>query len=335
LESWAGLGEAEICARIVADRPSYKRIVGLVPPEIGLTRAIVAASIEAGSMSHQDLIILTPTLEELGLLEVKEVKDRWEAAIRAAENQRAVNVAARVKRQETKEKLAVAAETAVRKVAEEVAKGLRLYFIVDISASMTNAIETAKGHITKLLGGFPLDKIHVSVFNTTGREVQVKHPSAAGVEAAFRGISAGGGTDYGAGVRALQTHRPKADEDVLFVFVGDEQAGEFAEAVRASGLNPIAFGFVRVNWDGRSSAVRDTASRLGIPCFLIDEAVFSDPYAVVRTLRNLIAATPVGAVAAGAAPVRTALVETILKTDLLAKPVWAERVRPAAAPAGG
>jgi len=60
--------------------------------------------------------------------------------------------------------------------------------------------------------------------------------------------------------------------------------------------------------------------------------VFSDPYAVVRTLRNLIAATPVG-VAAGAAPVRTALVETILKTELLTKPVWAERVRPAAAAA--
>ena len=329
-ESWAGLGEAEICARIVADRPSYKRIVGLVPREVGLTRAIVAASVEAGSLSHQDLIILTPTLEELGLLEVPEVKGRWEAAIRAAENQRAANVATRVQRQETRDRLAVAAETAVRKVAEEVAKGLRLYFVVDISGSMANAIQTAKGHITKLLGGFPLDKIHVSVFNTAGREVTVRHASAAGVEAAFRGISAGGGTDYGAGVKALQTKPPKPDEDALIVFVGDEQAPEFSAAVRASGLNPIGFGFVRVNWDGRSSAVRDTAARLGVPCFLVDEAVFADPYAVVRTLRNLIAATPVRAEGA-AATVRTALVETILKTELLAKPVWAERLR--AAPA--
>ena len=32
-----------------------------------LTRAIVAASVEAGSLSNKDLIIHTPTLEELGL----------------------------------------------------------------------------------------------------------------------------------------------------------------------------------------------------------------------------------------------------------------------------
>ena len=51
------------------------------------------------------------------------------------------------------------------------------------------------------------------------------------------------------------------------------------------------------------------------------QAVFADPYAVVRTLRNLIAATPVGTTIA--APVRVALVETILKTELLQKPVWA------------
>jgi hypothetical protein len=226
-----------------------------------------------------------------------------------------------VKGEATKEKLQAAAEGAMRKAAEEVLKGLRVYFVIDISASMTNAIETAKAHIAKLLGGFPLDKLHVSVFNTSGREVLIKHSSSAGVEAAFRGISAGGGTDYGAGVKALQAHRPKADEDALFVFVGDEQANEFSAAVTASGLNPVAFGFVRVNWDTRSSAVRDTAARLGIPCFLIDEAVFADPYAVVRTLRNLIAATPVAATTA--APVRTSLVDTILKTELLQKPVWA------------
>ena len=44
-ESWSGLSEREICERIVETRPSYKRLVGLLPPEIGLTRAIVAAAI--------------------------------------------------------------------------------------------------------------------------------------------------------------------------------------------------------------------------------------------------------------------------------------------------
>lgn len=322
-ETWEGLSEAEICERIVETKPNYKRIVGLLPKSIGLTPAIAAAAIEAGALSAQDLVILTPTLEDLGLLEVPAIKERWQSAVNNAENQRAAHIASRVKHKETQEQLQVAADTAVRKAAEEVMRGMRLYFMVDISGSMNNAITTAKTYIAKLLGGFPLDKVHVSVFNTTGREITIRHASSVGVEAAFRGITAGGGTDYGAGVLAVQSRKPAADEDVLFVFVGDEQAASFDMAVARSGLSPLAFGFVRVDWDGRSSAVRDTASRLGIPCFLIDEAVFADPYAVPRVLRNLIAATPVGKSAESASPARAALVPAILGTELLRKPVWA------------
>ena len=79
-------------------------------------------------------------------------------------------------------------------------------------------------HIAKFVQGFPTEQLHVAVFNTQGRVVQIKHASAAGVENAFKGINADGGTDYGSGVRALQGFKPKADEDVLFIFVGDEEA---------------------------------------------------------------------------------------------------------------
>lgn len=322
-ESWDGLGEAEICERIVATRPSYKRIVALVPPSIGLTRAIVAASIEAGALSNTDLVLLTPTLEELGLLEVMAIKDRWQAAVAAAENQRAAHIASRVSNAEVRETLTQAADAAVSKAVAEVTKGLRIYFMVDISASMNAAIETAIQYVTQLLGGFPLDKLHVSVFNTSGREVVIKHPSSVGVSAAFRGISAGGGTDYGAGVTALSKHRPAPDEDVLFVFVGDEQASEFSRAVTQSTLNPAAFALLKVSGGERDTAVRATAANLGIPCFPIDAKIFADPYAVVRTLRHLIAATPVGRPAQAAAAPRVSLVATILGTDLLTKPVWA------------
>jgi hypothetical protein len=70
--------------------------------------------------------------------------------------------------------------------------------------------------------------------------------------------------------------------------------------------------------------VQGSAAALGIPCFLVDEATFADPYAIPRTLRNLIAATPVNKIVgrAPAAP-RQTLVDTILKTPLLAKPAWA------------
>jgi len=324
-EDWSSLTEAEICAKIVKDKPNWKRICGLLPPTMGTTRAIMAAATEAGSFSNADLLILTPTFEELGLLNVEPVKSRWEKAIKEAEDQRASNIASRVKKAETVQKLQEAADNAVKKAVEEVIRGLTVYFFLDISGSMQASIEQGKKYISQFLQGFPLEKLHVATFNTTGREVTIKHSSSAGVEQAFRGILAGGGTDYGAGVMALRNHRPSPGEDALFIFVGDEQAGEFSSAVRTSGLNPVAFGLLKVSGNEHDRAVRQTAQLLSIPCFRIDENIFSDPYAVTRTLRNLIAATPVSAANASwgtTAPVRVSLVEKILQTDLLTKPTW-------------
>ncbi|MBT3222213.1 MAG: VWA domain-containing protein [Proteobacteria bacterium] len=320
-ESWSGLTEAQICQRIVDTGPNYKRIVGLIPTEIGLTRAIVAAAVEAGSLSDTDLVILTPTLEDLGLLDVPAIGERWMAASEAAENQRAANIAQRVRHAGTAEVLERAADKALQKAVEESLSGLRVYCMVDVSASMYQAIEKAKAYLSKFLQGFPLDKLHVCVFNTVGREVTIRHPSAAGVNHAFSAFTAGGGTDYGAALRSLAHHRPEADEDSLFLFVGDQQASDFTRAVRDSELNPVAFGFLYVpgNMGDHAKAVENTAAELGIPCFGIDEAIFADPYAVTRTLRRLIASTPV----ATGAPHRQSLVEVILKTKLLQKPVWA------------
>jgi von Willebrand factor type A domain len=321
-ETWAGLDEEAICEKIVKEKPSFKRIVGLLPKEIGLTRAVVAASIEAGSLSDKDLVIYTPTLEELGLLKVQEIRERWERAVNAAEDMRAANIASRVKSKETKEKLVEASDTVLKKAVEEATKNIRVYFLVDVSGSMQSSIEKAKSHIARFLQGFPMDRIHVAVFNTQGREIRVPHASAAGVENAFRGIVAGGGTDYGSGVYALAHHKPKDDEDTLLFFVGDEgQHGQFATAVLVSGLRPMAFALVRLPGENFGVVTR-TAAELGIPCFDVGEETFTDTYAIPRTVRALVASTPVGA-AARTALVRVSLAETILKTELLKKPVWA------------
>lgn len=324
-ETWEGLSESAICERIVQKRPNIKRIEGMLPSSMGMTRAIMAAAIESGCLSDKDLIIKAPTLEELGLLQVQTIRERWEAALKKAEDTRAANIAARMKSKDNQEALQEAADTAVKKAVEEVVRGLRIYTIVDVSGSMQGAIETAKGYIAKFLQAFPKEQLHVSVFNTQGREVEIKHASAAGVTNAFRGVRAGGGTDYGAGVRVLQKHKPQADEDVLFIFVGDECASDFSAAVQASGLNPMAFGLVPVvdRHFGRGDAVRSTAARLGIPCFEINEQTFADAYAIPRTLRNLVAATPVRRTHAAAAIPRVTLLDQILQTKLLEKPAWA------------
>jgi len=334
-ESWEGMGEADICQRIVKERPNWKRIVGLLPKDVGVTRAIVAASLEAGSVSDKDIIILTPTLEELGLLEVQDVRERWQKALKAAEDMRAANIARNVRSDKVKEELQEAADTAMKKAVEEVTRDIEVFVMVDISGSMQGAIEAAKSHIAKFLQGFPPDRMHVCVFNTSARMISIKHASAAGVTNAFRGVQAGGGTDYGSAVRMMAGTKVKEGADVLFIFVGDEEAREFSGEVIRSGLNPMAIGFVKTEamdgsaaWRRRmgynASCVRDTATALRIPCFLIDEGTFDDPYAIPRTIRNLVAATPVDqARVVTAAKPRVTLVDQILQTDLLTKPAWA------------
>jgi hypothetical protein len=326
-ETWKDLSEEAICERIVQTKPDFKRIIGLLPEEIGLTRAIMAAAIESGSLSNKDLVIYTPTLEELGLLQVPAIQGRWQEAVKKAEDQRAANIASRVKSKETQATLQEGADAAMQKAVEEVIRGIEVDILVDISSSMTGAIQKAKTYVTRFMPGFPLDKLHVAAFNTSGREVAIKHATAVGVENAFRGIKAEGGTDYGSGVMALRKYKPAEGTDLIMIFVGDEDAPtnkEFSRAVRDSGLNPVAFGLIPVPSPeyGRASCVRDTAAKLGIPCFEIDEKTFDDPYAIPRTMRALIAAAPVG-VAAMKAATRVSLVDTILATELLQKPAWA------------
>jgi hypothetical protein len=322
--SWAGLTETQVCERIVSERPDWKRIVGQLPSGMTVTRAILSAAIESNCLSNKDLIILTPTIEELGLMTVGEVKAKWERAIRKAEDDtRAVNIAKNVKSKELKEKLQEAADTALTKTMTEVTKNIRIYTIVDISGSMEKSIDEAKVLAAQFLQGFPLDRAHVAVFNTSARIITIKHASAAGVEQAFKGVTASGGTRHAAGVVAHMANKPKDDEDSIFIFIGDGgEGGNFADVVRQSGLRPTAFGFLRMPGE-HGSIIEKTATALGIPCFPINRETFSDVYAIPRTLRALIASTPVGTVARAAAAPRKTLIDQILATPLLQKPQWA------------
>lgn len=330
-DSWDVLTEKQVCEKIVEDKPSWKVIAGKVPPGIGITPAIMSAAIETGCLSDQDIIILTPTIEELGLLQNPEINARWKQAIEAAENQRAVNIARNVKSKEAKEGLEEAADKAAAKAVEEVTRDMRIYVVVDKSGSMQGALETAKKHLKKFVGAFPLERLHVSVFNTAGREVKIPRPTAAAVEQAFRGHNAGGGTSYANGVGCLiGNHKPAPEEDALVIFVGDQEDqghDRLADVFRHYGVKPVAFGMldVRGQWGYayRGQVVERAAALLGIPCFKIDEKIFDDPYAVPRTFRNLIASTPVGVKPAGVQTRRVSLVDTILKTPLLKKPAWA------------
>lgn len=328
-DGWGTLDERGVCERITQERPSWKTVMSRVPPAVGLTRAVIAAAVEAGCMSDKDLLIATPTLEDRGLLQVPSVKARWDAASTRADDLRALSVLRNVRSQEAKAGLEKAADAALRKSVEKTMaeRDLRLYIIVDISSSMQGAIEAAKRHILRLIPAFPLDRMHIAVFNTFGREIKLREATRAGVLQAFSGIQASGGTSYGAGLAALAHHRVQPNEDLLIIAIGDEEAYTFDQDVRALNLSPAAFGMIRVEgaeapigWNAPPrTAVRVTAARLGVPCFEIEEEAFSDAYAVPQLLRALVASTPVTA----RVSTTKSLIDLIWNTPLLAKPAWA------------
>ncbi len=311
-----GLSEAEICEMIETQKLSYKETVGRLPKGTGMTAAILAALLP--SLSDKDLRMLTPTLEELGLMADADVRARWEKAISTADDQRSLNVAKNVKSKELKEKLEGAADVAARRAVAEATKDadVHVMFLIDKSGSMSGAIEASKNALVKILAGFPADKLHIASFDTIGTVLVPKAPTRAAVTHMLTGIKAGGGTVHGAALHALHGAgvRIPADAKLIVLVVGDE-AGESGPALAASfkhyGYAPAAIGLILSVSSGRGSTVRTCAVDLGVPFSLVEIEGFDDPYQVPRVLKALLEAP----IATG---MRTsAWVEKVMATKLL------------------
>ena len=317
--SFEGLSEAEICETIVAEGLGWKQVVGLLPSGIGLTPAICVALMDG--LSDKDLVILAPTLEELGLLTNAEVKARWQEALRSQEDQRARNIARNLADREAAAQLEEAADQAVAKAVEEstAEADLHLLFLIDISASMEGAIALSKEALSMIVQGFPKDRVHIAAFNTVGYLLRPRHWSGKGVDHMLKAVQASGGTMYSAGLAAFRANRvelPKGAETILFC-VGDEagEAGqEFARNLDGWGYRPAAIAHlvnVAEGWS-RGRTVRGAADALQVPYTEVAVDQFTDVYQVQRTLKAVLEAQPFRA--------RQSLVEKILQAPLLTKP---------------
>ena len=317
--SFDGLNEREICETIVARKLGWKQVMGMLPAEIGLTPAILVATLDR--LSDKDLVILTPTLEELGLLQHPEIKARWAKAIQAQEDQRARNIAKNLRNRETAQQLSDAADAAVTNTVAEATRDadVHIMFVIDVSASMQGAIDLSKEALSMIVQGFPASKLHISCFNTVGQVLRPRHYSAAGIKHMLAGIGAGGGTLYSMGVAAFKVNGVRIPEgaDLVIFAVGDEagETGEeFARNVRGYGYAPTAFAHV-VNvahgWT-RGTTVRRASEELGVPYTEVNVDQFCDVYQVQRTIKAVLEAQPFKS--------RESLVEKILNTDLLVKP---------------
>jgi len=315
-ERFDGLSEAEICETIVNQKLAYKEVVGRLPADLGLTPAIMVALLP--SLSDRDLRQLTPTLEDLGLLAVPEIRDRWEQAIIEATDQRALNIAKNVRSKELAEKLEQAADNAARKaVAEATAElDVRVMVLIDKSGSMTQAIDESKKLLERILAGFPADKLHIATFDTMGTVLKPKAATRVAVQHMLKGISAGGGTMHTAAIQALNYAGVKIPETAkLIVFVVGDEAGERGETLaqnfRQLGYRVDAMALLLAA-RYRGSTVRDCSRDLGVPYSEVNASQFDDPYHVPRVLKALLEAPTITNPA-----MTSGLVEKVMRTELL------------------
>ncbi len=318
-ERFDGLSEAEICEAIESQRLKYKDVVGRLPKDIGLTPAIMVALLP--TLSDRDLRIITPTLEDLGLMAEPSIRERWERAMLTATDQRSLNIAKNVKDEGLKAKLEEAAGHAVQAAVAEATRevDVRLLFLVDKSGSMSGAIEQSIEALTRILAGFPPAKVHVATFDTMGTVLVPKAPTRAGVQHMLSGIRAEGGTIHGAAVQAIRRSgvRFPVDARLIVIVVGDE-AGEagtaFAQAFRSASYEVAAFALLLNVAVTRGATVREAAKALDVPCSEIKIEQFDDPYQVPRVLRALLDAPR------AASPKQYGLVEKVMATPLLELP---------------
>ena len=298
-ERFDGLSEAEICESIVMQKLSHKDVVGRLPKDVGLTPAIMVALLP--SLSDRDLRVLTPTLEELGLMTEPEIRTRWEKAIADATDQRTLNIAKNVRSKELKAKLEEASDNAARKaVAEATAEQpIDVMFLIDKSGSMEGAIEKSKEALSRILAGFPQERVHIASFDTVGTVLKPKAASRAAVQHMLSGIKAGGGTVHAAGVRALYQAgvRIPSDSKLIVIVVGDEAGEDGAQLGRAFseyGYSIAAIAMLVSVSSGRGQTVQSCARSLGVPYSEVNVDQFEDAYQVPRVLRALLEAPKLG-----------------------------------------
>jgi hypothetical protein len=196
---------------------------------------------------------------------------------------------------------------------------VRVMFLIDKSGSMQGAIEQSKEALSKILAGFPAEKLAIATFDTMGTVLRPKAATRVAVQHMLQGISADGGTTHAAGVRAIHASGFTCPEGarLIVIVVGDEagEAGDqFARAFRDCNYTVAAFAMLVSVASARGNTVRTCSSFMKVPFSEVNVSHFDDPYQVTRVLKALLDA-PVSS--GGANLPQQGWVDRVMKTALL------------------
>ena len=306
---FTGLTDVQIAEKIQRERLKPQPVLGALKDKIS---PVIAAAILEQCTGDQ-AVVLTSLFEEQGLLKNKEVKAVYEQKLSTAKN--ALDRVDRIQSDldvATKE-LMEKARAGVRK--EQVGDIGKIFLHIDISGSMTAAIDLAKekGCIIAECVKNPEQNFHWGVFNTGGGILATPEQfTKAGFMARLYGVRPGGGTDC----LVMFEHARKlgCDTDV-YLTDGQDGGNTFAklQQLQRRGI-AMPKNVVIVKCGDYNQALENGFKQAGVPVSTIDQRQLSESALVTQAIKTAI----VGA---------SAVIDEIMDAPLLALPKWWHSVK--------
>ena len=304
-----GLTDLEIANKIREEKLSPLTVLGALPDK--LTPVVAAAVLEQAS--GDQTVILTEMFETQGLLKNKEVKKVYTQKIKTAKN--AIDRVERIKAKMDQEVEAILKETKAEIRKDVVGDLGKVFLHIDISGSMTSALETAidKGSIIAESIKNPDVNFHWGLFNSSGRVLlKPEKWTKDGFAKALYGQRTGGGTNC----LALYSEARKLGCDIdIYVTDQAHTDGDIQSMIkkfRSAGI-PDPKQVVIINVGSIDPVLSRGLMASGIPVVELKPDQLSESALVGQAIKTALKGVSV-------------ILDEILATPLLSLPKWWESV---------
>lgn len=190
--NFKGLSDLEVAQKIRAEKLKPQAVLGALPDK--LSPVIAAAILE--QCTGDQAVVLTSMFEEQGLLKNKEVKEVYTAKLKTAKQ--ALDRVERIRTELDEQTKAVMKDLKADVRKEQVGDIGKVFMHIDVSGSMTDAINIAKekGAIVAECVKNPAENFHWGIFSGVGHNLpRPQRFTKDGFHAALYGIRPGGSTN--------------------------------------------------------------------------------------------------------------------------------------------
>lgn len=309
LIDFKGLTDIQIAQKIRDEKIPVLGAMGALPDKIS---PVVAAAILEQASGNQ-AVILRNLFDSQGLLKDKEVMKVFKEKIQTAKT--ALDRVEKLNTEVDEEVQKVLKTAKAEKRKTDVGDVGRVYVHIDISGSMSGAIEFAKnnGAIIAECINNPAENFFWGAFNTNGYSLSKPQSfEKDAFMASLYGLNAGGGTNC----LACYSDARKNNCDIDIYITDQEHMGEPIDQLI---LKYDALGFSRpkavviVDFsNGRSNgSFKDRLERVGIPVSIIKPQALTESALVTQAIKTALKGA-------------TAVIDDIMNTPLLKLPEWWE-----------